>query len=230
MKYFIPLKIKRFLRQERGTTAVEFAIVANVFFLLSMGILEFGFVNYMKVAVQSVALNAGRYASIGAIPSGCSDTACAVQKFVEQETAGFVKSENVHVDSRVLGSASDAAPPTPDVCLKDPNDPYPPDCKTQSGVPGYFIDKNGNGIYDGPSALTSGNLGNPGDLVEVRITYVWYTLFPYMSRFFHDDAYKQRANGETQKDTDGQIVKHGEEGFITITSTAIFRNEPPVQP
>lgn len=207
------LKINNFLRNECGATAVEFAIMANVFFLLSMGILEFGFINYMKVAVQSVALNVSRFASIqNPYVYGCEDTACAVTQYVNNATKAFVYNSSgkyVHVDVKVLNPQGDSSPPPkPDVCLYNLSDPYPDSCQDD-----FYIDNNSNGKYDKPGSLTSTMLGQPGDLVEIRITYVWRSLFPMMNQFFQ--------TGKKMSSTGG-----GDKGEVTISSTAVFRNEP----
>lgn len=208
MKRSITLKIKDFIRHELGATAVEFAIMANVFFLLSMGIMEFGIINYMKVATQSVALNTARYASIGNTSPGC-DIACMVKNYVQQSTKGFIYNsagKYVNVVATVINDQGDHPAPVPDVCLLTPSDPYPSSCPN-----GKYI--NNDGVDGYQSADTTMSLGNPGDLVEIRITYVWRTIFPYMNVFFGGSNTNSGVFGDTR-------------GEVTISSTAVFRNEP----
>lgn len=197
MARYRPLKLLNFIRHEQGATAVEFAMVASTFMMLSMGIIEYGLVNYMKVATQSVAAEASRYASIGTVSGTCADRACSVTRQVTKMTRGFINSGAVRVDARVLASATGTGVPKPDVCLISPNNPYPASCAGSQ-----FIDNDGNGVYNQATALDDMSLGAPGDLVEIRVTYVWDVLFPIMKSYI------------------------GDRGSFVISSTTVIRNEP----
>jgi Flp pilus assembly protein TadG len=54
-------------RDERGATALEFAILAPVFFLLILGIIAFGLLFWTQVGLQHGAAMAARCASIDTI-------------------------------------------------------------------------------------------------------------------------------------------------------------------
>jgi Flp pilus assembly pilin Flp len=54
-------------RDERGATALEFAILAPVFFLLILGIIAFGLLFWTQVGLQHGAVMAARCASIDTI-------------------------------------------------------------------------------------------------------------------------------------------------------------------
>ena len=58
------MSVSRLWRDERGATALEFAILAPVFFLLIFGIIAFGLLFWTQVGLQHGAEMAARCASI----------------------------------------------------------------------------------------------------------------------------------------------------------------------
>ena len=50
-----------FLRQSKGAVAVEFALIATVFFLIVAGIIDFGFAYYMKQTITNASREGARY-------------------------------------------------------------------------------------------------------------------------------------------------------------------------
>jgi Flp pilus assembly protein TadG len=52
--------VKRFIKRDDGATAIEFAIIAPILFLLIMGILEFGLIYYAKSVIENAVAYAAR--------------------------------------------------------------------------------------------------------------------------------------------------------------------------
>ena len=50
-----------FLRQSKGAVAVEFALIATVFFLLVAGVIDFGHAYYMKQTITNASREGARY-------------------------------------------------------------------------------------------------------------------------------------------------------------------------
>ena len=50
-----------FLRQSKGAVAVEFALIATVFFLLVAGVIDFGHAYYMKQVITNASREGARY-------------------------------------------------------------------------------------------------------------------------------------------------------------------------
>jgi len=75
-------------RDERGTTALEFAILAPVFFLLIFGIIAFGLLFWTQVGLQHGAEMAARCASINTTlcPNG---NPTAVTNYAMQQAFGL---------------------------------------------------------------------------------------------------------------------------------------------
>jgi Flp pilus assembly protein TadG len=65
------------LRSQRGTTVVEFALVAVIFFTLFFAVMEFGFMFWSNLTMQHAVREGARYAVVGSPPKAgetrCSD-------------------------------------------------------------------------------------------------------------------------------------------------------------
>lgn len=73
------------LRDIRGTTAVEFALTAPLFFMIVMGIIMFGMAVWVQVGLQHGAEMAARCATVDT--TLCGD-ATAIQNYAAQQTLG----------------------------------------------------------------------------------------------------------------------------------------------
>lgn len=186
---------RHFGKNTSGATAIEFAIVASVFFMMMFAIIEYGLIMFSKVIIESVTQQASRSVGIGNHVAGCADRVCSIKKLVQEKSFGLIREESVRVTAKVVTDTTTAtAPPIPDICLNDPKDPYAAVCtqwQENNGTPGYQ-----------PAGLDATSIGIAGDLVEVRVTYLWRILFPFFSQFF------------------------GQNGVLTISSTTVVKNEP----
>ena len=75
-------------RDERGATALEFAILAPVFFLLIFGIIAFGLLFWTQVGLQHGAEMAARCASINATLCPTSNPS-AITNYATQQALGL---------------------------------------------------------------------------------------------------------------------------------------------
>lgn len=85
--------IRRFRSDSRGTSAVEFAIVALPLFLLAFGTLEFGRFLWIRNALQETAANAARCLGILQAPcasGGTADTARTTSFVVNSARSWYV--------------------------------------------------------------------------------------------------------------------------------------------
>jgi Flp pilus assembly protein TadG len=189
----------RIVAEQSGATIVEFAIVASVFFMLIFAVIEYGLIQFTRVAIESATAQVSRTSSIGGgTVAGCSDRVCEVKQLIEQKTRGLIGSESVYVTSTVVGSPNSDKPPIPDICIDPPGNPYPASADQCQA----HVNNGGGPGYDPPAALTGGALGAAGDMVEIRATYLWRVLFPPFRAFF------------------------GDNGVLTITSSTVVKNEP----
>lgn len=101
-----------FRKQRRGAAAVEFAIVAPLFFLLVMGMIEYG----RMVMVQQVITNASREGARRAVLDGA--TTAAVQTTVANYmTSANITSPTVTVTPNPPSGAASGSPITVTVSI-----------------------------------------------------------------------------------------------------------------
>jgi hypothetical protein len=168
------MKIYRsFYRQQQGATIIEFALVAPVFFILIMGIIEFGMILFHQVVVESVTIQASRLASLNVATPGC-DRVCTVRRLVEEKAGGLLRTDRIAISAnRVSGSAS---PRVPEYCLTTPPSYPAADGSCPPSVP--CDDVNNNNRCDGPANMS---LGDAGDLIEIRVSYPHELITPGLS-------------------------------------------------
>jgi Flp pilus assembly protein TadG len=185
--------VGRFLRDTRGATAVEFALVAMIFIMLFLGIVEYGLFMMAKIDLESAVTAGSRIAAIqgGSQSAGSCNATANVEAAVKQKVGGLINSNAVVFTSNTVAGGGAA---TPDICLDNPNNPTPPTCKN-------YYDGNNNGKYD--VSQGAGCTGGSGDIIQVRVTYPWHILTPFLVKFF---------NG---------VVN----GSVVITTTTIVKNE-----
>jgi hypothetical protein len=94
-----------------GATAIEFAVVSGVFFMMMFGIIEYGMIMLTKVAIESATNQVGRSASIGSVATGCADRVCSIKKLIADKTAGLVNPQSVLVTSAVVSNPTTVTPP-----------------------------------------------------------------------------------------------------------------------
>jgi Flp pilus assembly protein TadG len=106
-------KVCRLFRlQRRGAAAVEFAIVAPLFFLLVMGMIEYG----RMVMVQQVITNASREGARRAVLDGATTT--AVQSTVTSYmTSSSISGATITVTPNPPSSAASGSPITVTVSI-----------------------------------------------------------------------------------------------------------------
>lgn len=186
---------RRFRRDDGGATAVEFAVVSGAFFMLIFGIIEYGMIMMTKVAIESATSQVGRSASIGSVGTGCADRVCTIRQIIADKTTGLVDPQSVVVTSTVVSSPTTATPPIADICLENPAIPYPASCSS-------FVNNDGVSGYQQTGGLSDAAIGGAGDVVEIRVTYLWRVLFPVFQSAF------------------------GTNGVLTISSSTVVKNEP----
>ncbi|MFZ4541199.1 MAG: TadE/TadG family type IV pilus assembly protein [Rickettsiales bacterium] len=167
----------RFKCNREGAAAVEFALVAGAFFILMMGVIEYGMIMFTKVAIESATMQVARTAGIGTTSSGC-DRVCTIKNTIATKTMGLVSPQSVIVTSRVVSGSTTATPPTPDICLLSSTNPFPATC------PGAWQNNDGVVGYQQNTGVTAASIGTSGRLVEIRVTYLWRVLFPMFRSYF----------------------------------------------
>jgi len=94
------MSIARMLGNVRGTAAIEFAMVAPLFFMLLCGIIEGGLLTWTQVGLQHGAQAAARCASINLAICG---TSASIQSYAAQQAFGL------HIDPATFTFSAAAA-------------------------------------------------------------------------------------------------------------------------
>ena len=197
-KLFLSI-VQRFAQNNRGTTAIEFAVIAPLFFLVFFAVLEFGLIGFTQVVLQSAVSDVSRAVAVSPLTGAAKLAMFNTQ--IRLETAALPNGANISVSSAVVGDGgTGGVPAKPDICLTNPP-ASPPICPVGTA----FQDINGNGIYDG---ATSNNLGGTGDLVELQVTLPWQVKFPFMKALFPG------------KDSHGNAT-----GVVLLSASTILKNE-----
>jgi Flp pilus assembly protein TadG len=169
--------MRKWRSDQSGATIIEFALVAPIFFLLILGIIEFGLIGFSQVAIESAVSATAREASIGKSTGG--DRVQYVRTHIRKKLKGLINVDELVITANTVaaGGASQKA----DICLSNP-----PRIGGPCNPPLTYQDENGNGVYDATPPAVS--LGNSGDLIEVRALYPWKIQLPFLNRFFGDNG------------------------------------------
>ena len=86
------MKLGQIYRDERGTTAVEFAMTAPLFFMILLGVIEAGLLTWTRAGLQHATEMAARCATVNATTCG---TASGTQNFAVQQAFGLSMAPSV---------------------------------------------------------------------------------------------------------------------------------------
>jgi Flp pilus assembly protein TadG len=107
--------LRRFIRDERAATVVEFALLALPFFALIFGIIELGLVFLVATTLENAVTAAGRQIRTGELQSAggtaatFKNTICANMSWLGSSAC----STNLSVDVRTYTSFTNVTPPNP---------------------------------------------------------------------------------------------------------------------
>ncbi len=166
---------------ERGTAAIEFAIIAPVFLAMLGAIMEFSGIMFVQTLLEGSAREASRYGVTGFTAPGVSRDE-QIMDIVRKNTYGIIDLDQLDMATLVYENFADVGQPEP-FTDSNANGIY------DAGEP--FTDVNGNGTWD-PDMGAAG-LGGPGDVVVYRMSYDWHIMIPIFRPFF-GDSIRLQAN------------------------------------
>lgn len=158
---------KKFLRNARGVTAVEFAMVAPVFFMALGAVIEVGIMLFTEYVLQASVQEAARK-----IRTGQAQTAGM--------SAADFKTEICHLASAVMDCSASV-----NVYVKS----AATFSALKTAVPSYL---NVGNAYGGSPSATSYDCGGPSKPVAIIATYDWNIVMPFMSPFGNVDGNSKR--------------------------------------
>lgn len=154
-------------RDQRGATAVEFAIIGSVLIFLVAGIVEFSLVMVVTNSLEAATSISSRVGKTGFADTGQSreDTILAE---IEKRAGGLIDIDEVVITSEAYESFDQIGKPEP---WNDAN---------SDGVPddGEYTDINGNGQWDEDMGIEG--FGGSDEVVVYTIQYDWEIITPLM--------------------------------------------------
>lgn len=162
--------VRRLIRGcNSGTTIIEFALIAPVFFLIFMGIIEMGLIYFTQSVLDGALAHGARVGMTGSSVGRNRDA--HILNEIARYTGGYLDASRIDVSIRSYTSFVNIGEPEP--CIAPPVAP----CSGIAGV--NFVDVNGNGTWDDDQGRTGG--GNANDVVLYRVEYDWSVITPLMS-------------------------------------------------
>ena len=165
-------RLRRFLRNRRGASVIEFAFMAPLTITMLIGIIELGMLFLVSSSLENAVLASSRFGITGNTTDGTTREEI-IRDVIEQNTYGLVPMEEVTIDTIVYDNFSDIGQPEP---FADANGNGTFDTGES------FTDVNGNGTFDTDVGLAG--LGGPGDIVLYRIRYQIRSLTLLFDPFF----------------------------------------------
>ncbi len=154
------------MRRE-GITTIEFALIAPIFLLMMMGIIEFSLIMFVSTAMESATNTTARLGKTGYTAAGSSRQDQIIAN-VQARTTGLLDPSKITITTEVYPLFNDVSQPEP--CLT---------AKCGGGIAGVdYTDVNGNGKWD--NDIGAAGLGNAGDIVVYVVSYPWPIMTPIM--------------------------------------------------
>lgn len=194
------LILKKFKKDQEGATALEFALISPLFFLLLFGLIELSVAMFVNTVVEGGLRDASRIGLTG-MDTGALSREQRIADIVNDASLGMVNLQAGDIASRIYPSFGEIGMPEPYDDINGDGE-FTPTSFTHGGV-SYpdgepFEDINGSGVWE--DDMGAAGLGGPGEIVLYSIRYNWNLL-------------------------SGQIVPILQ-GRIPMTASMVVRNEP----
>jgi Flp pilus assembly protein TadG len=209
----LPRVVRRFARDRRGATAVEYALLLPFVMLMSFAIVEVSLCMASLVTLEGGLKEASRYgitsqdpgtltpAMLAQVPttfSGADTRTKQIMAILNMNTLDLIDLNTATVTTQVFSSFS---------VVKD-GEPYTDTNNNgQYDLGEPYSDMNCNGVRDGPGAASTG-VGASGNIVVYTVTYNWNILTPFM--------------GPLLGKKDVNTGKY----YIPMSSSIVVKNEP----
>lgn len=159
------------IRNRRGVTVVEFALISPVMMMMICGTIEIGHLMFARAVLEGAVVEAAR-AATASMESSEDARATVVRDTIVNAMSSFptVAGKNVTVTTKVYRDFSTTTPEN--FTDKNANGVY------DKGED--FIDRNANGKWD-PAIQIPGKFGGPGDVVSYTAEFPKQMLFGSMT-------------------------------------------------
>ncbi len=155
--------LRRIARDRRGVAAVEFAFMAPLFLLATMGIFDLAWQYYMKATLSGIVEEAGRSATLQAFANNQD----ALDAAVQAQASNVYRGINVHIERRAYAGYAN---------VRTPERFTDADGNGRFDDGECFFDSNGNGRWDADPSV-DGN-GRANQVVEFTASVDFVRIFP----------------------------------------------------
>ena len=179
MRYFS--QIRRYRNCQGGATAVEFALISPVLFLLVMGIVETGLIMSAQNTLESATYVASRTGRTGFVETGKTQEE-TIMDALEDRASLFMNTDYASIDAMSVTTKTYAG-------FDEINEPEPYVDANSNGVRDdgeNFTDINGNGVWDEDRG--GGGYGSSGEIVVYTVSYPWPLFTPLVGEFIGTDG------------------------------------------
>lgn len=173
--------VRRYLGCRDGATAVEFALISPVLFLLVIGIVKAGLIMSAQNTLESATYMASRTGRTGFVETGKTQEE-TIMDMLEERASLFLNTNYVSIDAMSVTTKTYAD-------FDDINEPEPFVDANGNGVRDNgenFTDINGNGVWDEDRG--GSGYGSSGEIVVYTVTYPWPLFTPLVSQFIGTDG------------------------------------------
>lgn len=169
-------RIHRLRREERGVTAIEFALIVPVLLLLVLGTIEISLVMFAQSVMESATFNASRLGKTGFVASGSTQQA-GIVGMLNQRSGGMMDPAEITITSVAYAQYDE-------VGEAEGYDDANGNGQWDSGE--TFTDENGNGTWDEDRGTPG--YGGAGDIVIYTVSYPWEIFTPVLREMVGEDG------------------------------------------
>jgi Flp pilus assembly pilin Flp len=155
-------------RDERGVTAIEYAVIAPVMMLLVFGIIEFAMIMALHNTMEGATAVSSRLGKTGYTGSGLTRQQ-TILNAINQRASSLLDPTKLTVTSKFYKQYDQINDPEPFIDANGNN---------SFDVGETFTDINGNAQWD--ADMGSSGYGSAGDIVVYTVSYPWSLMTPIM--------------------------------------------------
>ena len=160
----------RLARDERGTTILEFGLIAPSLCIMLLGALDFGHTLYMESVLQGAVQKAGRDGTLQQSSGSDDAERYSIDQMVRHQLSTLYKNADITITRRFYRTFTDAAAQAPETFTDTDGDGL-----CDHGEP--FDDRNSNGVRDTDGADSVDHAG-ARDNVVYTVTISYPRMFP----------------------------------------------------
>lgn len=168
--------LRRFARSRDGIAAIEFAIVAPVFLMMTLGVIEMSLIALTQNTLESAVFNATRTGKTGYTTSGATQVQ-TIRAALDNSARSFLDPTQITLTYKSYSQFDKIGQPEP---FMDVNN---------NGIRDNgesYTDVNANGQYD--TDMGAVNPGTSSQVVVYTVTYPWRIATPMIGKLFSNNG------------------------------------------